>query len=348
VTVTVVVPFINLTGGIRVLLDYANWLHDRGHRVTVVYPLWPYQFQYTRRQQWGEFKKHLRQGDAVPWFRLRCAVKRVPMIRSPFVPRADVVIAAGWAVAHDVATLPASAGRKVLIVFHHEDGTGPARQIEAIYRLPYYRIAFSNFVRDDITSRFGYTIHEVVPNGVDRGLFFPDGSAEARSVLFLYHPDPRKGPDDGLAALERLREQEPGVTLRCLGPVRPSRFPDWLPFEFHPDDATLRRRYSQSTTLLYSSRHEGFGLPPLEAMSCGCPPVTTAVGAVPEYAIDGANAMVAPVGDVDALVKGMLALLRDPEQRARLSGSAVVTAERYAIGRVAPLFAEALARAAAR
>jgi glycosyltransferase involved in cell wall biosynthesis len=345
VTITIVVPFINLTGGIRVLLDYANWLHDHGHQVTVTYPLWPYQFQYTRRQQWGEFRKHLRQGDAVPWFPLRCPVKAVPLVQWPFVPRADVVVAAGWAVAHDVARLPASAGRKVLIVFHHEDGTGPARQIEAIYSLPYYRIAFSEFVRHDITSRFGCTIHEVVPNGVDRGLFYPDGAAEARSVLFLYHPDPRKGPGDGLAALGRLREQEPGVTLRSVGPVRPGSFPDWLPFEFHPEDATLRKRYSQSTTLLYSSRHEGFGLPPLEAMSCGCPPITTAVGAVPEYASDGVNATIVPVGDIDAMVNGMLTVLRDPARRARLSQAGVVTAERYAIERVTPLFAAALTRA---
>ena len=29
--ITFVLPFINLTGGIRVMLDYANWLHDAGH-----------------------------------------------------------------------------------------------------------------------------------------------------------------------------------------------------------------------------------------------------------------------------------------------------------------------------
>ena len=33
--ITFVLPFVNLTGGIRVLLDYANWLHDAGHDVTV-------------------------------------------------------------------------------------------------------------------------------------------------------------------------------------------------------------------------------------------------------------------------------------------------------------------------
>src|SRR5262245_8608986 len=119
-TITIVLPFINLTGGIRVLLDYANALHDQGHRVTVIYPRWPYRFQYPRRQQWVEFKKHLAHDGRVPWFDLRAPLTCVPLIRTPWMPKADVVIAAGWAVAHDVAALPASRGKKVLIVFHHE------------------------------------------------------------------------------------------------------------------------------------------------------------------------------------------------------------------------------------
>jgi glycosyltransferase involved in cell wall biosynthesis len=348
VTITIALPFINLTGGIRVLLDYANWLHDHGHRVTVVYPQWPYQFQYTRKQQWVEFRKHSQHDGTVPWLPLRCRLQRVPLIRSMFLPAADVVVAAGWPVAHDVARLSRSRGTKVLIVFHHEEGTGPDQRIESIYQLPYYRIAFSEFVRQSITMRFECTIHEVVPNGVDRSLFFPDGEAEPRSILFLYHPDPRKGAADGIAALCKLREREPDVTIRVGGTVRPERLPGWMPFEFHPGDAILRRRYSQSTVLLYPSRYEGFGLPPLEAMSCGCPSVTTGVGAVPEYAIDGVNAAIVRVGDVDGMVNGAAAILRDGALRQRLSQASLATAERYAIEKVAPMFADALSRANAK
>jgi glycosyltransferase involved in cell wall biosynthesis len=345
-TITIVLPFINLTGGIRVLLDYANWLHDAGHRVTVVYPRWPYQFQYTRRQQWGEFRKHLAHNGCVPWFPLRCRLECVPLIRGVFLPKADVVVAAGWPVAHDVSRLPASHGRKVLIVFHHESGTGPEDRIRAIYGLPYYRIAFSQFVRTTITAQFGCEIHDVVPNGVDTSRFFPDGEAEPASALLIYHPDPRKGGDTGVAALTQLRARHPGITLRACGTVRPETWPQWLPFEFHPDDATLRRRYSQSTVLLYPSRHEGFGLPPLEAMACGCPPVTTGVGAVPEYAADGVNAAVVKVGDVGAMVDRLSAILHDRGLRERQSRAGLATAERYSLARVAPMFADALTRAA--
>src|SRR5206468_2113922 len=148
-----------------------------------------------------------------------------------------------------------------------------------------------------------------VPNGVDTALFFPDGAVEANTVLLLFHPDPRKGAADGIEALSRLRERMPDVRVRVAGTVRPERLPSWMPFEFHPGDATLRRLYSTSAALLYPSRYEGFGLPPLEAMACGCPSVTTAVGAVPEFATDHVDARIVPAGDVDAMVKGLEELL---------------------------------------
>lgn len=343
--ITFALPFINLTGGIRVMLDYANWLHDAGHTVTVVYPRWPYQFQYTRRQQWGEFKKHVKQGGHLPWFRLRAPLECVPLIQTLFLPKADLVVAVGWAVARDVAHLADSRGRKVAIVFHHESGTGPEHDVRALYHLPFYRIAFSRFVRDSIASTFGCRIHAVVPNGVDPALFYPDGAAELHSVLMLYHPDPRKGADDGVAALTKLREKMPSVEFRVCGPVRPAELPSWLPFEFHPDDATMRRRYSQSTVLLYPSRHEGFALPPLEAMACGCPSVTTDVGAVPEYAHDDVNATIVRVGDVDGMVGGLLAYLQQPERRACHSRAGIKTAEQFTLNCIAPLFAKALMNA---
>jgi glycosyltransferase involved in cell wall biosynthesis len=52
------------------------------------------------------------------------------------------------------------------------------------------------------------------------------------------------------------------------------------------DDATLRALYEGAEALLFPSRTEGFGLPPVEAMLCGCPVVAAPCGAVPEICGD--------------------------------------------------------------
>ena len=344
--ITFVLPFVNLTGGIRVMFDYANWLHDAGHEVTCVYPTWPYRFQLTRAQHAVEYEKQLSSAASVSWFDLRCALSRVPHIEDRFVDKADVVVAAGWPTTYDVARFHESRGQKVQIVFHHESGTGPERRIRATYRLPFYRIAFSQFVRNSV-AQFGCTVSDVVPNGVDTSRFYKCEEVQPYSVFWLYHPDPRKGAADALGALRRLKWRIPELRVNVCGTVMPPQLPSWMSFAFYASDEALRRHYSSATALLYPSRYEGFGLPPLEAMACGCPSVTTAVGAVPEYAEDRRDALFVAPGDVDAMVDRLEELLDDRVLRDRLSTAGLRTAERFALSRVAPSFAAALERACA-
>lgn len=53
-------------------------------------------------------------------------------------------------------------------------------------------------------------------------------------------------------------------------------------------DAELRALYESALCLVFPSRYEGFGLPPVEAMWCGCPTVASRAGAVPEVCGDAA------------------------------------------------------------
>lgn len=53
-------------------------------------------------------------------------------------------------------------------------------------------------------------------------------------------------------------------------------------------DAELRALYENALCLIFPSRYEGFGLPPLEAMWCGCPVIANRAGAVPEICGDAA------------------------------------------------------------
>jgi glycosyltransferase involved in cell wall biosynthesis len=116
-------------------------------------------------------------------------------------------------------------------------------------------------------------------------------------------------------------------------------------FTFCPSDAQLRNLYSTSTVLLYPSRVEGFGLPPLEAMACGCPVVTTAVGAIPEFARDNINAFVVNPGDSKSMADKMSLLIHNPALREQFTAEGLRTAKQYSLTKVAPLFESALQNA---
>ncbi|MCI0447788.1 glycosyltransferase family 4 protein [bacterium] len=346
--ITFVFPFINLTGGIRVHLDYANELFAAGHDVTVVYPSWPYRFQYTWHEQFQELWRNLRREISVQWYSLHAKLIRVPLIRTHWLPRSDVVIAVGWPTLHDVVRLPTSRGKKVHIVMHHESGTGPEKEIRKIYRMPFYRIAYAQSIAGQMRNEFNCEVHDVVPNGVNTRVFYQESvHRDDRRVLMLYHPDPRKGANDGLKALNELRCIIPNVEVHLIGPVMPPRpLPFGVRFTFYPSDAELRYLYNTSTALVYPSLVEGFGLPPLEAMACGCPVVTTDVGAIPEFAQDGVNAFVIKTGDTQSMANRLSPLLRNAALRDRFSTEGLRTARQYSLSAVAPLFESALRKAA--
>ena len=81
------------------------------------------------------------------------------------------------------------------------------------------------------------------------------------------------------------------------------------------DDTQRADLLAGATLLAYPSRYEGFGLPPLEAMSVGTPVLATAVGALPEVLGDAAL-LVEP--NADDIARGLSELVLDDALRARL------------------------------
>ena len=76
------------------------------------------------------------------------------------------------------------------------------------------------------------------------------------------------------------------------------------------------RWYNAADLFVYPSQYEGFGLPPLEAMACGIPVVTSDTSSLPE--VVGSAGKTVNVDDVEALAEAMAAVLSDPAEAARM------------------------------
>ena len=169
----------------------------------------------------------------------------------------------------------------------------------------------------------------VVPNGSDHLLrLTPAWDALARReldtgkyILFVGNRAPHKNfrnARDAFAGLHR-----PDLKLVTVGIGRTAIF-GTADFDEGPgirhladvDDAELRSLYEHAAMLLFPSRYEGFGIPPLEAMSLGCPVVASNAAAIPE--VVGDAALLVDPEDTQAMTRAMQALLSDEALRMAL------------------------------
>jgi len=84
-----------------------------------------------------------------------------------------------------------------------------------------------------------------------------------------------------------------------------------------------------SHIFISTSWWEGFGLPPLEAMACGCSVILTNAGGVNEYAKPNENCLMYQPKDQKQLVSHINSLVNDPELRNKLAKNAIATAKTF-------------------
>jgi glycosyltransferase involved in cell wall biosynthesis len=105
------------------------------------------------------------------------------------------------------------------------------------------------------------------------------------------------------------------------------RFLGFVPFD------TLRCFYEAAAAFVFPSRYEGFGLPPLEAMACGTPVVTSNVSSLPE--VVGEAAVLVNPENVFDIARGIRDVLLDEPLRAELVRRGREQARRFSWERTA-------------
>jgi glycosyltransferase involved in cell wall biosynthesis len=137
---------------------------------------------------------------------------------------------------------------------------------------------------------------------------------EAGYLLFVGALDARKDPSSLLRAWTAARQLSPDLQLVVAGD-RGRQAPSTMPgarLLGRVDDAELADLYTAAGCLIFPSRYEGFGLPCLEAMACGCPVAAFRNSSLPEV-VDDAGELVAD-GDAEALGRAAADMSADPER----------------------------------
>ena len=201
----------------------------------------------------------------------------------------------------------------------------------------------SEFTRGVLLERFGLDPERVVvaPLGVDPAFSPGVGGVAGVSGPYLVAVgtlQPRKDLETALAAFERCADAGAPHALVVAGArgwrdeetvarLRASRFADRIHLLGRIDEDALVRALRGADALLFPSRYEGFGLPPLEAMACGTPVVATRATAVPE--VVGDAALLVAAGDAQGFADAVLGLLGDPSARGALRSRGLARAAEF-------------------
>jgi glycosyltransferase involved in cell wall biosynthesis len=158
-------------------------------------------------------------------------------------------------------------------------------------------------------------------------------------ILFLGTVEPRKNVT-GLARAyrrlpEELRRRFPLVICGAIGwhadailsELNALDIHDSIRFVGFAEHEDLPALYSLASVFVYPSLYEGFGYPPLEAMACGVPVITSNTSSLPEVVGD-AGLMVNPRDDGE-LTEKIQYVLEDATARATLSRKGIERARRF-------------------
>lgn len=138
--------------------------------------------------------------------------------------------------------------------------------------------------------------------------------AQPGYLLFVGALDARKDPPSLLRAWTAARKVRPELELVVAGDPgkqAPSSMPGARMIG-RVDDLELGDLYSAAGCLVFPSRYEGFGLPCLEAMACGCPVAAYRNSSLPEVVGDAGSLV--DDGDAEALGRSAAAMTAEPER----------------------------------
>ncbi len=165
--------------------------------------------------------------------------------------------------------------------------------------------------------------------GIDRDFLLAVGSLQPRKNLIRL-----------IRAYARLRSENQNFTPQLVivgrklwladeifAEIRRQRWADDVILTGYVSDADLPKLYRQATAFVYPSLFEGFGLPPVEAMACGTPVVTSNVSSLPEVT-GGAALLVDPL-DQGSIESALLTITQDQSLRKRLREQGIEQAKKF-------------------
>jgi len=337
----------NLTGGTRVVAEIINHLAERGHQMSVV------TFGSPKDLRWIDLKAKVYYANRSLTQKIFGYLYRQAFGFQPwpeeetrqlieFMPDCDINVAtisySGYAVNRSGKGVP----------FHYNMHYEPLvreegykkKIIEESYFLPTKKIVNSSWLAKQIKERVGRDVTGLVFPAIDHGIFYPrkekPSTRRGRKIRIVSLAKYKwwKGLPDALKAIQIVRDRGYDIDFQTFGRIFDRNA---LPEEVRDIEFTfvgsrvneqLAEFYSEADMLISASYFESFPLPPLEAMACGTPVVTTVYG-TEDYAFDRKNALVVEPQKPEQMAEAIIELIGSESLYNQLREEGIKTAKSF-------------------
>jgi glycosyltransferase involved in cell wall biosynthesis len=322
--VTLLLPYGGFGGGVRAVMRLGNELTDRGHSVRILARQW----KPSAREKLRNAYIALRYGDN-DWLRQsKAPVFEYSSLRDFSFNQDELVVAMCARTSFDLMELDRDAC--IPVYQCHGSEIENWDNMMAAWNLPTRKLAVCPRLAAEIEAETGQKCYGVVPNGVDLAEYHPSGDERSRTAVGAgYHDSYTKDPGMVCRVFGALEKRLPTAPRLSFGSGKKPKALRNAEYARLPSVERARGIYSRCRVWFHTSIREGFGLPVLEAMACGCAVVVTDSGGPSALVENGKNGFLVDIGNFGLMAFRIARIFEDDALYAKLRENGLKTAERY-------------------
>lgn len=315
--ITYVMTWTGVCGGSKIILEHANRLTERDHKVTLI--------SHDEKPKWFKLNEKV-DFIQVPWNEVLC--EEIPK-------NTDIIIATYWREIYECVE------QKIAPVIYFEQGDYHLFDLEKLDDRTFDYIkkqlktinfiyTVSNFAKEKLKEI--YNVESIViPNAVDNNVFYYEKHTknDVPNITLIGSEEATfKRIQNILDAIKIIGKKGYKIKLNWITPTIPKKNTD-ISAIVNPPQMLIGDTLRKTDIYICASMYESFCLPVLEAMTCGAAIVTTNNGGNMDFVEDEKNALIIEKDNIDDIVEKIERLLNDENLKQYLIKNGVEESARY-------------------
>ena len=316
--ITYLMVWTKVCGGSKIILEYANRLAEKGHKINIV--------------TYDEYPSWYKLSDKINFIRVPENIEI-----EKYIPDSDVVVPTSWK-----CIRRAVKANKGPVAFFEQGGSHlfeidrlsklKQRVVYERMQLPPFIYTVSRYSADKLREIYGRDA-SVMYNALEDSIFFPrkeQREREETSITIVGSEDFKfKNIGEVLKVIRELKQKYP-IKLNWITQTKPKvNEQEGKEAIINPKQRVIGDVLRDTDIYICNSEYESFGLPTLEAMTCGAAVITTDTGGMRDFVVDGENALVINHHDKEDMKSKIENLINDRDLMNRIAHNGMVTASKF-------------------